>query len=721
MFHIRLLLLALSALLISPEASPSPQQVQGQPISKAEGTVVVTIDGGPAADTPAGGVVTLTLRGPLAAKREIEHPFRAGKRTYTVQVPADVDLRVSLRTPHTQVSLQRASLRVAPHTTEAVIVDLGYRSLARAQLTGVPCELGDGIQVTTGGLYGSIAIGSTVGQAVYSRHISSTGTDGEVWILDPPVNKPRIFCALWASRFEAVLSPGPKSMAAPAATEGEQPRRIGIEPARTLLGLRSPEGTEIQFGNPNSAIPVTRSAAALATPPHLAVLDPFAATSTRVFVNDRAVGIVDLEAAKALAGRCLSIRDLPLSDPLPELQVFLAGTKGERYSLTLQTADDKAPGGRRNRSQEYYDTVGGAVVPSGEWPGNRTTLGHWEEAATGGLTSRVHVYPGTYWVSVMDWTTYLSTIRLEPIVIRADQRHSLVLNMDTTEAWSVAPRLADGRRFQHFVGTGGLRIAGCEVWIDDRLPSLKEYQERGGAFPAEPHARFHTFDGRPTEAILYGSPGANGRVIPLRAIRPGDEAKNIDLIAELPEVSRIFIEIESVAGGRFGGVSESSDDPSDRFALLSHARPKRSVQGHWDDRVGIYIRDERVCGIVYESPADTGEPQILRDWFLANPVSGHLVGGGAGRYVQVESELQEDVVLRLHPRASSAHSLSAYEVAVLPAGASMRLWVSESAGALDWVRAGELPAWGAHLPCRAGDHEPLGRLPVQSRGTLILR
>lgn len=721
MIRVRLWLSALSVLLISAGASPGSQQAQRQPILKVGGRVVVTIDGGPAADAPAGGTVTLTLQGPQATKREIEHPFDASKNTYAVQVPADVDFRVSLRTPGTMMSVRGETLRVAPGATESVTIDLGYGSLARARLTDVPCGLAGGIQVTTGGQYGSIAWGSTVRRSVYSRHISTTTADGEAWILDPPQDKPRIFCALWASRFEAALRPGPAptpgSMEAPG--DGNEP--IWIGPVRALLGLRSAAGAGISFGAANSAIPRASSGQGATTPPHLAVLDPFVSTDPKVFVDGEALGIMDLEAARALAGRCMSISDLPLVPSPPELQVFLDGTEGTRYQLTLHAADYEAPGGRRNRSQDYYDSVGGAIVARGESPGNRTTLGHWEVGASGSLTSRIRLYPGTYWVSVMDWRKRLSTIRLEPLVIRGGQPHDVVLDMGTTKAWSVAPRLAEGGRFQHFVGTGGLRIAGCGVWIDDRSPSLEEYMEHGGTFSVEPRARFRTFDGRPTEATLYGSPGANGRVVPLRAVRPEDQAQNIDLIAELPRASRIFIEMEPVAGGRFGGVSEKSDDPVDQASLLSHHGPKRSVQSHWNDRVGIYIRDEKVTGIVYESPANAGEPRILRDWFVANPVSGKLVGDGAGRYLLVTSMLQKDVVLRLHPRAATGHDLSIYEVAVLAAGASMRLWISESAESLDWVRAGEMPVWGADLPCQAGDDEALGHARIEDQSALVLR
>lgn len=689
-------------------AAASSQQRARIPILKEPAKLVVTIFGGPGAGQQAAQMLTLSFNAGRGAPIEIEHPFDDSRGTYTIEVPANAPLRVTLTSPRVHFSA-KSKLRIAPGLTEQLTIDLGYSHLRRAQLVGVPCEVLKGALVHTFGPFGSFSFSNEESRSFFSHQFSYTDDKGRAWALDPPQEKAKGYCTIGDERFEVELrtnsNPTPLSSTEPSTTPAAtRESSLQVAPKSPLIGLRSPHGTKISIGDPDASTPKLASAFAAKTPANFAVLAANSLEGTRIFLDETAIGTIDLERAQAFAGHCLHVEDLPLLPAFPALEVTLTSSGRGPYELILNPAENPAILGHQGR----YGRGGGSIVAPGKTPRNRAPLGFWDTATPGVWTCQVRVPPDTYTVAVMDESNNQPTIRLTPIVVRSDQNQALTLDMDIAQQWRVAPRLADRSRFTHFVGTGGLNIAGCDVWIRP-FP------------PMEDCATFSTFDGEPTEASLYGSPGANGRVVPLRAVHSDDEARHINLIAVLPRASRIFIEIDPVASGRFGGISEQSDDPPEVNSVLIGHSPPRTVQGHWNDRVGVCVRDETASGIVFESSLGSGQAPILRDWFTATPQQGQLMSDGQGRYIQVTSTLKQDVVLRLRPKALSGHSLSMYEIALVQAGSSKRIWVSNSAEVLDWLPIDERARRGLHLPRKAGGEAPLGSVLIQEQSSTILQ
>ncbi|MEM6672479.1 MAG: hypothetical protein AAF726_06515 [Planctomycetota bacterium] len=569
-----------------------------------------------------------------------------GRWARTVELPSDTDMELFFRGNGRPRAFRESTFRLTDRSTERIEIDLGYPKTVEARIAGVPCATVDGIRVTA---WASGEVRFPDGHAE-DIDVSVTAVANANGVLHVPDPRAR------GIRWNATGTLGPLH----ATGEVDEDGRVLLRSEQSWVVLHSKPGTSVAVGPESSAIPIEWHAGGDVWPAHVAAVAPVFSDRFRVFVDGVSRGVVDRNALRSVEPRCWHVDDLETEDDLARIDVTLTNVEADDVELIVSRAEDIGLYAR-----DQWSTRFGAITPNGDRPSNAATLGSWTRQPGGELTATMRLPRGTYWLGVaLDGRREIASLR--PLVVADTKRQGLRFDISATDVFAVELLDSAGMDLDFHSRPRGLSIAGT---------AFVSFAQTGPV-------TIETFGGAPTTGRLVGAPGAVRWSVPLEAANEAEDS----LVAVVPRATLVFASIERVVQGRVGGESDQSPEPEHWGDRLVSGHMSLSVDGFPDDQVGVYVRGERATGVITETIRGSA---LIRDWFVATRSELRLLAGGAGRYVEVESQLDVDVTVWLVPRPVPETRLRPARTRPIAAHRTRRVWIPASAAGLEWRNGDE--------------------------------
>lgn len=489
------------------------------------------------------------------------------------------------------------------------------------------------------------------------------------------------------------LRPGPgwagtvpmERVAREVTVDGRTQEVAALVPSRRVVYLTAPKGLALEWSKGHVRTPMN-GWSKKADPAHRLALTLADDDVVTLFVDRKRLGSKTFRELGALGDGLIDVRELEFERRDNNLQITIQPGARPLRDPELWLTPDGPP------VLDFGDSVfrQGAVVPQGESARNADTLGFWAEPRTSGLAASTWVPPGRYLVSLSS-THAADIVRLAPVVVEEGRQTSLHLDVSAAKPYLLVGRHARGTKMWSS-GACGLLIGGGWARLDryqlagwdrrNRAPNPDLMRDE----PDECFADIWTFDGPPTEALLFNAPGAQMRRVKIRAPRDEAEAPGADLVVEMPRLRWVNFELAPAHGGELFGWSEASPrrwEPSRGPRLSLGGLRFRSVQTFGDERIRIWARDPVVRGVLLESVR--GNRTAVRDWFLVTPQQSRLLAGGEGRWVSFTSGFDAPIELHLSPGVVDGHVFEREFAGTIKPGETQRLWVPSSAVRVECV------------------------------------
>ncbi len=631
----------------------------------------------------------------------LEFDLESPEVTAPWDVPAGVPLRIGLVALGRSGSFQGAPLTLSEGATEEIAVDLGHGAVRSVQITDVPCDAVAGLRVECRGDWGVVRLPGGRTESFEVRAWGVSDPSGRALVLAPKGKDVAYTLGLKQRAFAAELR------------GAEQDGTPTLSPAVPLVTLRSAPGTKLLVEGGIIGAPSDWTRDHDESEAHIVLLPSVLPEPQRVLVDGKSLGMIGPDAWPVGQSLCLDVGDLLWSAELATVTFTLLGFGSTEATLILYPGSN--PGGHFSEragprssldisleSSRWQLPVGAIREPS-EWGGGAKGLGKWVPETNGDKSCEIFLEPGNYVACLQLKSGYRRVLLLDPIVVGDEGGQTVLLEEPKVRRWTIVPRDAEGRRCAGLSMPGNLWVEAIKLAPDQKVHGRWPY-EGGPEGGPEPCFSIETFGVQPTLARLSRTPGANGRIVPLRPVVSLDAAAEANLVAVVPVAQLVYVPIAPVAGGYLGGSVDGEVDVGDVERMFSSDIEVVPSTVAYDEEkgIGVALRSPRVTGVITEAK---GANIQVRDWFTATSDGIELSSGGRGRFLNLISKHGVDLRLRLIPGVQhQAKHLPAYH-GMAYANSTRRLWVPECAERLEW--------WNGETLVGASDELALDAITIE--------